>query len=344
MTNRKRENVLVTGGGGFLGGAIVEMLHKRGDAVSSISRNTHDRLKRLGVRQIQGDIGVKQTIHEACRNMDVVFHVAAKPGIWGKYRDYHRTNVVGTQNVINACMKNKVSRLIYTSSPSVVFDHSDMEGVDERVPYPGKYHAHYPKTKAMAEQEVVNASARGLASIILRPHLIWGPGDNHLVPRIIARAEQLKKIGSGKNLVDTIYIDNAADAHILASDRLRETPHLSGRIYFISQDEPVPLWGMVDSILRAAGKGPVEKSMSRHLAWLAGGVLEMVYALAGIEKEPRMTRFVARELSTSHWFDISAAKNDLNYVPKVSIQEGLKRLENWLAESSESSESSLPQE
>jgi 2-alkyl-3-oxoalkanoate reductase len=324
------DRVLVTGGGGFLGGAIIKCLVKRGDRVISFSRGFYPELSTMGVEQIQGDISDAAAVGQACRETDLVFHVAAKPGIWGDYITYYQTNVVGTRNVIDACKQHNVSRLVYTSSPSVVFDGTDMEGINESVPYTEKYHAHYPKTKAMAERLVTAAAAEGLKTIILRPHLIWGPKDNHLVPRIIKRANRLVKVGNGRNLVDTIYIDNAADAHVLAADRLEQNHRLSGRVYFVSQDDPVPLWDMINNILAAAGFFPVQRSISRNTAWMIGAALEFVYRTFKIRGEPLMTRFLADELSTAHWFDISAAKKDLGYEPKISMEEGFSRLENWL--------------
>jgi 2-alkyl-3-oxoalkanoate reductase len=330
VANKSPDKVLVTGGGGFLGGAIVQRLVERGNDVRSFSRRLYPELTSWGVEQIRGDIRDKTAVEQACKGIDLVFHVAAKPGVWGTYSDYYQTNVIGTQNVISACEKYNVSRLVYTSSPSVVFDRKDMKGVNESVSYSKKFHAHYPKTKAIAEQSVIKASGEGLMTIILRPHLIWGPRDTHFVPRIIERANRLVKVGNGKNLVDTIYIDNAADAHILAADRLKDYPELSGNIYFISQDEPVPVWDMVNNFLKAAGLAPVERSISRKTAWMIGAVLELLYKTFKIRGEPRMTRFLADELATDHWFDISAAKNDLGYTPGVSIKEGLERLEKWL--------------
>ena len=182
----------------------------------------------------------------------------------------------------------------------------------------------------MAEQLVMAAAEEGVKTIVLRPHLIWGPEDNHLLPRIVERANRLVRVGDGRNLVDTIYIDNAADAHILAADNLKQNHSLSGKVYFISQDEPVPLWDMVNNILSAAGLFPVQRSISRNTAWMIGAAFEFVYKTFKISGEPRMTRFLADELSTAHWFDIRAAKNDLGYEPAVSIGEGLSRLENWL--------------
>ncbi len=323
-------NVLVTGGGGFLGGAIVRRLVRRGDAVRSLSRRFYPELSSLGVEQIQGDIGNRVAVDKACTGVDLVFHVAAKPGIWGHYSDYFNTNVSGTRNVIDACLNHSISKLVYTSSPSVIFDGTNMEGVDESAPYPKRFHAYYPQTKALAEQCIKAISPDRLMTIILRPHLIWGPRDNHLIPRIIAGAQKLVRVGNGKNRVDTIYIDNAAEAHILAAEKLDENPNLSGNIYFLSQGEPVFLWDMINDILKAAGLGPVKHSIPRWVAWMIGGLLELVYKTFHVKNEPRMTRFLADELATAHWFDMTAARKDLGYTPKVTTKEGLKRLEQWL--------------
>ena len=325
-----REKILVTGGGGFLGSAIVKKLVTRGSRVTSFARGIYPQLAAMNVRQIRGDIRDPHAVEQAVQGMDVVFHTAAKPGVWGPRADYYATNVIGTRNVIAACLTHKVSRLIHTSSPSVVFNGSDMEGIDESAPYAADFLTHYPRTKALAEQAVLAAAAGGLAVVVLRPHLIWGPGDNHLVPRILDRASRLRIVGNGRNRVDTIYIDNAAQAHVLAADKLLENPGLSGNVYFISQDEPILLWEMVNHILKAGGNPPVTRSVPAGLARFAGALLEFFYKTFKISGEPQMTRFVAGELSTSHWFDISAARQDLGYAPEVSTEEGLRRLEDWL--------------
>jgi nucleoside-diphosphate-sugar epimerase len=330
---REGRRVLVTGGGGFLGGAIVRRLVARGDQVASFSRQVYPELAALGVTQLPGDLADPAAVDAACRGRDVVFHAAARAGVWGPYADYHRPNVTGTANVIAACRRQGVGVLIHTSSPSVVFHGGDMAGVNESVPYPARYHAAYPRTKALAEQQVIRAAHEGLAAIILRPHLIWGPGDTHLVPRILARAERLKRVGHRQNRVDTIYIDNAAEAHLLAAERLAADPGLSGRVYFISQGEPIPLWEMIDAILAAGGKPPVTRTVPPWTAWLAGALLEGIYTVFRIRQEPPMTRFVARELATAHWCDISAARHDLGYTPRVSTAEGLERLAAWLRQS-----------
>jgi 2-alkyl-3-oxoalkanoate reductase len=328
--------VLVTGGGGFLGGAIVRSLLSHGDRVRTFSRNRHPDLDALPVDQIQGQLADAHHVRKACADVEAVFHTAAKAGVWGTYDAYYQTNVTGTQNIIDACRRCGVARLIYTSSPSVVFDGHDMEGVDESAPYPATYPAPYPETKALAEQAVCRAARSGVPAIVLRPHLIWGPGDNHLVPRILERASKLRRIGSGTQRVDTIYIDNAVHAHILAETCLKANPGLSGRIYFVSQDDPVPLWTMVNYILAAGDRPPVQKSISPSLARTIGALCESVYKLLRIKSEPPMTRFVASELATAHWFNIQAAKTDLGYRPLVSTEDGLARLRVWLKERDQS--------
>jgi nucleoside-diphosphate-sugar epimerase len=320
---------LVTGGGGFLGGAIVRRLRERGDEVHSFSRGRYPALDALGVPQIAGDLADPAAVAAAAGGCDIVFHVAAKAGVAGRLADYHRANVLGTENVLAACRRHRIPRLVYTSSPSVVFDGKDMEGVDESVPYPASYHAHYPRTKAAAEKEVLAANGPELATVSLRPHLIWGPGDNHLVPRILQRGRsgRLRRIGRDNKLIDSIYIDNAADAHLLAADRLLPGSPIAGRAYFLSNGEPLPTWDLVNRILACGGVAPVTRSIPRGLAVAAGAILEAVYSLFRPDAEPPMTRFLARELSTAHWFDISAARRDLGYAPAVSIADGLRRLE-----------------
>ena len=328
-----RQNILVTGGGGFLGKAIVKLLIARGDRVYSFSRRRHPELDDWDVTQIQGDISDAAAVKAACSGKNAVYHTAAKAGVWGPYSEYYRINTEGARHVIAGCLSESVSRLIYTSSPSVVFDGDDMEGADESIPYPARYHAPYPETKSLAEQMVRQTGSRDqerLKTIVLRPHLIWGPGDNHLVPRILQRAKRLRRIGNGKNRVDVIYIDNAARAHLQAEAALLQNPHLSGSVYFISQGEPVPLWEMVDNILKAGGLPPVRRSISPALAFRVGAILEWIYTFFSLKSEPPMTRFVASELATSHWFDIGAARRDLGYTPEISTAEGLRRLTDYL--------------
>lgn len=319
---------LITGGGGFLGLAIVRGLLARGVAPRVFSRHDHAELRALGVERRTGDIADAAAVSAATAGCDVVFHVAAKAGVWGPYAEYHRANVVGTENVIAACRCHGVSRLVYTSSPSVVFDGRDMEGVNESVPYPDHHEAPYPATKAAAERWVRAANDRGLATVSLRPHLIWGPGDNHLLPRLVARARagQLRRIGTRAKLIDTVYIDNAAEAHLLAAERLSPGSPIAGKVYFISQGEPVEVWEMINRLLEAAGAPPVRRSVPLVVALALAWAFETAHQVLRTPREPRLTRFVVRELSTAHWFNISAARRDLGYAPAISIAEGLRRL------------------
>ncbi len=320
--------VLVTGGGGFLGKAIAKRLINRGDRVRSFSRGHYPELRRLGIDVQRGDLADKNAVMSAVKGCDAVFHVAAKTGIWGAYRSYYETNVTGTENIIDACRKNRVSRLVYTSSPSVIFAGGNMEGVNESAPYPKTYLTHYPKTKAKAERRVLSANDTDLATVALRPHLIWGPGDPNFLPQFIERRKsgRLAKLGGQPHLVDCIYIDNAADAHILAADRLHPNSSISGKAYFISQGEPIDIGELMDRILGAAGLAPIDRTVPASLAYAAGCLLEMIYGILRLQGEPPMTRFLAKQLSTSHWFDMSAARIELGYSPAISIEEGLRRL------------------
>ncbi|MBE7462685.1 MAG: NAD-dependent epimerase/dehydratase family protein [Planctomycetes bacterium] len=325
---------LVTGGGGFLGGAIVRMLVPRGDTVRTFSRGAYPWLAALGVEQVRGELDDAAALQRAARGCEIVFHTAAKPGIWGPYAEYHRVNVTGTERVLEACRSEGVRKLVFTGSPSVTFDGRDQCGVDESAPYPSRWLAHYPHTKALAEQRVFAANGPDLATVSLRPHLIWGPRDNHLVPRIVARAKagSLRIVETPGTKVDSVYIDNAAEAHLLAAERLEPGAACAGQAYFISNGEALPMSELINAILAAAGLPPVSRRVSPGMAYAAGAICEAWYGLRGKKEEPPMTRFLARQLSTSHWFNIARAQRDLGYVPRVRIAEGLQLLRAWLAE------------
>lgn len=319
---------LVTGGGGFLGGVIVRKLLARGDTVRSFSRTSHPGLAELGVEQVQGDLTDPDAIRRAAAGCEVVFHVAAKAGVWGHYADYHATNVIGTDNVIAACRVAGVPKLVFTSTPSVVHGGAGLAGVNESTPYPAHYEAHYPETKARAERAVLAANDATLSTVALRPHLIWGPGDPHLIPRVVARARagKLRRVGADPVTVDVTYVDNAADAHLNAADRLAPGAACAGRAYFVTNGEPVELWDFLNRVLAVHGLPAVTRVMPLWRAKLAGRVLEAVHTALRLPGEPPLTRFVASQLGTSHWYDIAAARRDLGYEPKVSVAEGLRRL------------------
>lgn len=329
---------LVTGGGGFLGQYIVEQLVARGDHVRAISRNRYPQLDSIGVESIRGDLRDPQAAADACSGMDVVFHVAAVAGIWGPWKHFYGINTVATRNVVAGCQRHGVAKLVYTSSPSVTFDGTDQEGVDESAPYPSRWLCHYPHTKALAEQHVLEVNGSdGLMTCALRPHLIWGPRDQHLIPRLLRRARsgKLRRVGSGTNLVDTIYVENAAAAHLQAADALGPDSPVCGRAYFISQGEPVNCWDWIDEVLALAGVPPVRQSISFRAAWRIGAAMEATYGLLRLRSEPRMTRFLAAQLAKHHYFNLRTAREDFGYSPQIPIEEGMRRLGEELSAATE---------
>ena len=320
---------LVTGGGGFLGRVIVEKLLERGDSVRVLGRNKYPDLEELGAETVIADIRNPQAVMPVYKGLDAVFHVASKIGIWGKRDDFYRTNVIGTENVIQACRENGIPKLIYTCSPSVIFAGDDLENADETTPYPTRYNSYYSASKAEAEKKVLAENGiDGLYTVSLRPHLIWGPGDTNLIPRVLekARSGRLVQVGDGKNIVDIVYVDNAAQAHLLAADRLEEGSPVCGQSYFITQKEPVALWDWINHVLSSLGIPTVERSISYKNAYRMGIFFESLYFLLRKQNEPPMTRFLASQLAKSHFFNIKKAKEELGYSPHISHEEGLKRL------------------
>ncbi|MCG9739071.1 NAD-dependent epimerase/dehydratase family protein [Shewanella insulae] len=336
-------HALVTGAGGFLGKAICQRLISAGIAVTGFARGHYPELEAMGVNMVSGDIGDLESVTNVMAGCDLVFHVASKAGVWGSKESYFAPNVQGCDNLLKAAIAHGINSFVYTSTPSVTFAGEDESGIDESAPYASRFLNYYGESKAIAEQMVTAAngaplpnscSAEGMLNTVsLRPHLIWGPEDPHLVPRVIARARagKLKLVGKADKLVDTIYVGNAAYAHILAALTLKQNPQrCAGKCYFLSNDEPITMAAMLNKILACAELPKVEKRVPASVAYMAGALLEGVYGLLGKHEEPIMTRFVARQLSTSHYFDISAAKRDLNYRPLVSIDEGMTQLSGWL--------------
>lgn len=331
-TTPSTSRVLVTGASGFLGKAIVLKLLEQGRQVRGLCRRPQPDLEARGVEMVYADLADAPAARLACQGCLTVFHVASKVGVWGKYREFHDSNVQGTQAIVNGCRDFLVQKLIYTSTPSVVFNGSDLAGASESLPYGEDIPSPYPATKAIAEQAVLAAHdlpPGHLQTIALRPHLIWGPGDPNLIPRVLQRARQrrLRIVGDGRNRVDLTYIDNVVDAHLDAERALGQPQSAAGgKAYFISNDEPVELWPWINSLLQELGIQKVERSISLKAARRLGAVLEAAWSLLPLKGEPPMTRFVASELAKDHWFDISAAKRDLGYRPRVSMEEGMRRL------------------
>ena len=329
-SEQRTKQVLVTGGGGFLGRYIVEQLLSRGDNVRVFSRSDYPELRAMGVEVFQGDLQNKTDVEKACINQDVVFHVAALPGVWGSFKKYYAVNVLGTENVLSGCLKSGVQKLIYTSSPSVVFDGTSHENANERLPYPEKYLTHYPHTKATAEKRVLESNGvQGLMTCALRPHLIWGPRDNHLIPRLLEKAKsgRLRRVGDGSNVVSMSYVENVAAAHLQAEVALCKNSPVCGEAYFINEKNGVNLWDWIDEILKQNGLPAIKKSISAKAAWRIGAVMEFFYTmLPFLSGEPPMTRFVALQLSQSHSYDVGKAERDFGYSPIVEVDEGMCRM------------------
>jgi nucleoside-diphosphate-sugar epimerase len=323
-------NILVTGGGGFLGQALCRGLVDRGHDVTSFNRGHYPALDALGVCQMQGDLADRDAVVTAAAGMDAVFHNAAKAGAWGSYDSYHRANVLGTENVIAACRAHGVGQLVYTSTPSVTHraTHPVAGGTADSMPYGEDFKAPYATTKLIAEQAVLAGNNASLATVALRPRLIWGPGDNQLLPRLVqrARAGRLRFVGGGNNLIDTTYIDNAAQAHLDAFDHLAPGATCAGRAYFISNGEPKPAREIINGLLHAAGEDAVDKSVPFVVAYAVGATCEVLWPLLRMRGEPPMTRFLAEQLATTHWYDMTPAARDFGYAPRVSIAQGLERL------------------
>ncbi len=326
------KKALVTGGGGFVGKAIVKRLLELGIETRVIGRHRYPEVEAAGAECFVGDISQPQAICEAIKGVDIVFHVAALAGIWGPWKNYFVTNVIGTERVIESCRAAKVAMLVYTSTPSVVFNGKDIEGGDERLDYAEKSLCHYATSKIIAEKMVLGANSSYLRTCAIRPHLIWGPGDPHLLPRLLAsgKKKQLKKVGNGANLVDISYIDNVAHAHILAAKNLAGQATAGGKAYFISQGTPVNLWAWINELFAKMAVPQVQSTLSETFAYVLGGAFELLYGVSRIKNEPRMTRFLAEQLAKSHYFSITNAQNDLGYVPIVSTEEGLSRTVQWL--------------
>jgi nucleoside-diphosphate-sugar epimerase len=328
-------STLVTGGTGFLGRHMVERLLAQGRAVTVLGRTPAPDLVDRGVKFLRISLDDPAAVAAACAGVTTVFHTAARVGVWGRYDDFFRTNVLGTRALLAGCRRHGVRTFVHTSTPSVVYNGRDLAGANESLPLTTACPSPYPLTKAIAEREVLAANSPELRTIALRPHLIWGVGDPHLVPRVLARARagRLRIVGSGRNRVDMVHIENAVDAHLLAEQAL-ELCHVirdkaapaAGRAYFITNGEPVVLWDWINGLLIALGESPVTKRIPLGTASLLGVACETAWRVLPLKGEPPMTRFIAAELAKDHWFDLTAARRDLGYEPRISMAAGTDAL------------------
>ena len=333
-------STLVTGGTGFLGRRLVERLLANNRPVTVLGRTPAPDLEARGVRFIRASLDDSAAMQAACAGMETIFHTAAKVGVWGRYADFYRTNVLGTRALLEGARIHGAGFFIHTSTPSVVYTGRDLANADESLPLTTACPSPYPLTKALAERAVLAADSPALRTIALRPHRIGGVGDPHLVPRVLARARagRLRLIGSGHNRADLVHVENAVDAHLLAESALRRG-HVSrdapsagnpaGRAYFITNGEPVVLWDWINGLLTALGEPPVTRKVSLRTASTLGAVCEAAWRVLPLRGEPPMTRFIAAELAKDHWFDLSAARRDLGYVPRISMAAGTAELVAW---------------
>lgn len=320
---------LVTGGTGFLGRQVVQRLLAAGRPVTVLARRRDAALEAQGVRFVCSALSDTEDVADACRGAETVFHIAAKVGVWGRHRDFEEANVGGTRALLRGARRHGVRHFVHTSTPSVVYNGLDLRGADESLPLTRACPSPYPLTKAHAELEVLAANSPTLRTVALRPHLIWGPGDPHLVPRLLDRARRgrLRIVGHGRNRVDMVHVENATDAELLAEEALREPDaRAAGRAYFITNAEPVVLWEWINTLLTGLHLPPVKRHVSLGTASALGAVCEGVWSALRLGGEPPMTRFIAAELAKDHWFSPAAAARDLGYHPRVSMEEGTRAL------------------
>jgi nucleoside-diphosphate-sugar epimerase len=319
--------ILVTGGGGFLGSAVCRQLAVRGHQVIAFQRRPANHLASFGVLSIAGDITHQESLDLASTACDAVVHTAGKAGIWGSATDYFRINRDGTANVIAACRRNAIPILVHTSSPSIVHAGRDIGGADESIPIAANLIAPYPASKAQAERLVVTANSSGLKTVALRPHLVWGPGDPHILPRLAGKVKNgVLTLPAPDKLVDTIFVENAGLAHVQALEELATGGRCSGKAYFVTNNEPMPQGEIITRLLAAIGIEVRIRAIPVALAKAAGAACEMAWRTLRLKSEPPLTRFSVEQLATAHWFNTSAATRDFAYLPIVSIEEGLERL------------------
>jgi nucleoside-diphosphate-sugar epimerase len=323
---------LVTGATGFLGGALTRRLKNINWGVTALGRNNSklDELETFGVKAEQVDLKDKSRLMETFKDQEIVFHCAAFPSPWGNYEKFYQANVIGTRNVVEACIANRIKRLVYVSTPSIYFDYKSRINVKETDPLPEPV-SNYAATKLLAEEEVDKAFANGLATITIRPRALFGPGDTVIFPRLIPRLQsgRLPILGDGENIVDLTYIENVVDALLLCAESPSNT---LGKKYNISNGEPVKIWKLVDHICDELDLPHPKRKISYFTANAAATILEVLYNLIPTHAEPPLTRISVSMLANNTTLDISTAKSELGYKPKVSVDEGFDLFMKWWKE------------
>jgi 2-alkyl-3-oxoalkanoate reductase len=321
--------VLVTGAGSLLARRAAEELMARGDTVVCLQRREVD----LDVEQWHVDVRDSDRVAQAATGCDAIIHAAAKVGVVGSWEEYRSINVDGTAAVIAAARQHGIAKVVHVSTPSVAHAGESIVGGGADAPVTGRRGAWYPESKAIAEQLALEAVSADLGVVAIRPHLVWGPGDTQLVGRIVqrARAGRLALVGNGAALIDTTYIDCAATALVAAVDAINPHARCAGRAYVIANGEPRPIRELVAGICAAAQVDIAPREVPRGLALAAGGFIERVWQVRRATTEPPLTRFLAEQLGTAHWFDPRPARDDLGWAPHVTIDEGLRALAEWFS-------------
>lgn len=319
--------VLVTGASGMLGRAVADLLAARGDEVTIMQRRSAGGRH----RERLGDLGDPGAVRAAVEGQDAVVHLAAKVDVVGPWEEYRRTNVEGTRRMLAAARQAGARRFVHISSPSVAHAGRSLAGAGAGPADPRRARGSYARSKAVAELEALAADGPDFAVTAVRPHLVWGPGDTQLVGRILQRAEQgrLPLVGPGTALIDTTYVTNAAEAIVAALDRCGDA---HGQALVVTNGEPRPVGELVGDMCRAAGVTEPRLRVPFALAWGAGAAVERAMLAARVIPgapeitEPPLTRFLAEQLSTAHWFDQRRTRAVLGWTPRVGLEQGLEEL------------------
>ena len=320
----------MTGTGSLLLGGVASELLRRGDEVVCLQRRPAAFTGHQKAHEVLADICNTDAVALAAKGCDAIIHGAARVGVVGSQKEFYDTNVHGTENILRAAEQQSISRLVFVSTPSVAHTGASLVGAPAGQAEIGRSRSYYAESKAIAERTVLNARNSQLAVVAIRPHLVWGPGDTQLVGRIVERAKsgRLAVVGTGNALVDSTYIDNAISAHIAALDALHIGSACDGKAYVVSNGEPRTVNELMRSMCESAGVPFEPRHLSLTLGIRLGSLVERLWPLMQ-SSEPPITRFIAEQLGTAHWFDQRVVHNDLKWAPSVTLDEGFKQLTQW---------------
>lgn len=315
------EKVLVTGVYGFLGKYIIKELLDNGYRVVCFGRKKQelDKLKQENVEIYVGDFCVEEDILNASKDVDYIIHAGALSTVWGNREDFINTNVKGTKNILYCCKKNNIKRLVYVSSPSVYSDKADRLNIDESDFDENNKLNYYIESKIIAENEI--HKTKEVPFVIIRPRGLFGIGDTSIIPRLI---KANRKIGiplfnDGKNIVDITCVENVALALRLAI----ESKNAVGKTYNITNGEPREFKNILEELFQQINEQPKYLKISLNLMYGVSDIIEGIYKILHIYKEPMITKYTICTLGYSQTLNIEKAKKDLNYIPKMTLSEGI---------------------